>query len=750
MIATLVRLPLEPFLHGRAPYALYYLPILFSAWSLGVGPTLLAIGASLGSAWYLFVPVSEPGYPASLLLFLVVSSAMLLLARAARKTRRAAEHLAAIVESSDDAIIAKNLDGIIESANAGAERLFGYSAAELIGQPVTKLIPDERLDEEKEFLTRLRAGERIEHFETVRLTKDRRRIDVSLTISPIVDATRGIVGASKIVRDISEKKRIARTLEAQSEWFRVTLASIGDGVIACDPNGRVTFMNSVAEILTGYGVAEAIDRPLAEVFRIISERTREPVESPLDKLLRSGQVVGLANHTTLIARNGKELPISDSAAPIRDDAGKILGVVLVFRDITESRRAEIELSVAIAEREQLHDDERAARAEAERANHIKDDFIAMVSHELRTPLNAILSWTQLLSDRPSDADTVKRGLDVIARNTRSQAQLVADLLDMSRIVAGKLKLDLQPIDLASVLQDAVQTVQSAADAKRITLACKLSSMGPTTADPVRVQQCVWNLLSNAIKFTPEQGHVTVSLESVGQHAEITVTDDGVGIRPELLPYVFERFNQGEAITTRHFGGLGLGLHIVKQLMLLQGGSVRAESAGEGKGARFTLSLPLDVAERRARPVRGDPPITEGASLHDIEVLVVEDDPDTREVVARFLTQHGARVRSTSSAREALQTLIGTSPDVLLCDIGLPDVDGYELIQRIRQLHGGKWGAIPAIAFTAYARSEDRTKALRAGYQAHLVKPVELPELLETVSSFAGWAARTRAASTPDA
>jgi len=782
-------------------------------------------------------------------------------------------YLAALVESSDDAILSKDLDGIIQSCNAAGERIFGYTRAELVGKPVRILIPPERQAEEDDILSRIRRGERVHPFETVRLTKDQRRIDVSLTVSPVRDAEGRIIGASKIARDITEQKRMARELDAQREWFRVTLASIGDAVIACDPGGRVTYMNEAAEAVTGWLASNATGQPLAEVFRIINEKTLKPVDNPADLVLRTGQTVGLANHTVLIDRNGRQRPIADSAAPIRGADGGILGVVLVFRDVTEQRRAEdaiaeqrewfkttlesigdaviatdvqgqvvfmnpiaehltgwhladargrscaavfniinensrravespvtrvlaegavvglanhtvliaadgterpiddsgapirsrdgrtvgvvlvfrdvsehrrgeIERRDVALEHERLLEAERAARGEAERASRVKDEFVAMVSHELRTPLNAILGWTQLMVAPTAGADVIARGLDVISRNTRLQAQLISDLLDISRIVSGKLRLDIEQVDLASVVGTAIDTVQQDADDKRIVINRDLkASVGTIAGDAARVQQIVWNLLSNAIKFTPEGGQISVRLRKAGPDAEITVADTGVGIRPDFLPYIFDRFQQADQSITRRFGGLGLGLSIVKHLVELHGGSITAESAGTGLGTVFTIILPSSTGARANHPSPSDAISREAPqprdSLNNVRILVVEDEPDTCEFLHRFLCSYGAEVIMAHSAKEALSRLSDDKVDLVVSDIGLPDVDGYDLIRRMRQRPAHAGGATPAVALTAYARTEDRTRAFRAGYQAHLAKPIEPSELVATIASFAG-------------
>jgi PAS domain S-box-containing protein len=659
-----------------------------------------------------------------------------------KRSRAARGYLAAIVESSEDAILAKDLNGIIQSCNARAEQVFGYKAEELVGRSIRMIIPPERQAEEDDILARIRRGEHIDHFETVRLTKTGHPLDISLSVSPIRDRDGHIIGIAKIARDISEQKRLERELAAQREWFRVTLDSIGDAVIATDIQSRVVFMNPIAELLTGWNLADARGKPCTGIFNIINENSRQVAANPVTRVLAEGTVVGLANHTVLIAADGTERPIDDSGAPIRSRDGRVVGVVLVFRDVTERRRGEIDRRDAALERERLLEAERAARADAERASRVKDEFVAMVSHELRTPLNAILGWTQLMVQPGTGPEVIARAINVISRNTRLQAQLISDLLDISRIVSGKLRLDIEQVDLASVVNDAVDTVQRDADDKKIVIQRDLDrSAGPIAGDPARVQQMVWNLLSNAIKFTPEGGLISVRLRRAGADAEIIVTDNGVGIRPDFLPHLFDRFKQADQSITRRFGGLGLGLSIVKNLVELHGGSITAESGGLDHGATFTIALPSSAGARGVdRPpsqVAANDAAQPQDSLSGIRVLVVEDEPDTCEFLDRFLRGYGAVVVVARTAEEALSRLSGERVDIVVSDIGLPDVDGYDLMQRVRQLPASAGGAVPAIALTAYARTEDRTRAFRAGYQAHLAKPIESAELVATIASFAG-------------
>lgn len=509
--------------------------------------------------------------------------------------------LGAIVDSSDDAIVSKNLDGIITSWNKGAERIFGYMASEIIGQSVTTLIPRDRQDEEPSILARLRAGERVDHFETIRVRKSGEHFPVSLTISPVRNAAGKIVGASKIARDISILKQVQ------------------------------------------------------------------------------------------------------------------------------------------AEKDQLLKSEQEARRQAEHASQMKDEFLATVSHELRTPLNAIVGWTEVLADGGIDKNEVVEGIGVIKRNALVQAQIIEDLLDLGRISSGKLKLNVEAVDLPSIIHDALGSVRHAATAKEISIKPVINDThGTLMGDSKRLQQVIWNLLTNAIKFTPKGGKIWVTVIRVNSHIDISVADNGSGIHPEFLPRVFERFSQADTSTTRRSGGLGIGLSLVKQLVELHAGSVRAESAGVGHGAKFTVTLPIAAAhQREAEPIRrerdADFPWST-VELAGVKVLAVDDDLDSLEVLKRILVARNAVVETATSATLALEKFDQFSPDVVLSDIGMPEADGYEFIRRLR-LHP-KGAKTPAAALTALVRPIDRNKAIHAGFQTHIGKPVAAGELTAVVRSLA--------------
>ena len=506
-------------------------------------------------------------------------------------------HLSAIVNSSDDAIISKNLDGVIQTWNAAAERIFGYTAAEIIGRPVMLLIPEGRNDEEPRILSRLRRGERVDHFETVRVRKNGEHFPVSLTISPIKNAEGTIIGASKIARDITELKLIA------------------------------------------------------------------------------------------------------------------------------------------ADKESLLESERKARAQAEQANRMKDEFLAVVSHELRTPLNAIVGWTDVLREGGRPARRSSEGIEVIKRNAFVQAQLIDDLLDLGRITSGKMVIDVRLVDLGTVARAAIASIQHAADAKRIVIKATTIDFAPRlNGDPRRIQQAIWNLLANAVKFTDSGGLITLWATQVCSGVELSISDNGIGIAPQFMPHLFERFRQADPSNTRQHGGLGIGLALVKQLVELHGGSVRAESGGIGRGSRFTIRLPIakvtlpaDAAPVGSRPEDGEP-----AGLAGIKVLTVDDDRDSADVVKRILTSRGAEVRTANSVAGAWEVLRTFSPSVVLSDIGMPTHDGYEFVRQMREKPF--FSGIPAVALTALARAEDRTRALNAGFQTHIAKPIAAPELIAVVRS----------------
>jgi len=522
-------------------------------------------------------------------------------------------HLAAIVRYSDDAIISKRLDSTVTSWNRAAERMFGYTAAEAIGQSIRLIIPRDRWSEEDDVLAKVTRGEVVDHFETVRQRKDGSMLDVSLTVSPIKDEAGRIVGASKISRDISERKRVEE----------------------------------------------------------------------------------------------------------------------------ERRRTE-------QERARLLDWLQAA-------NRAKDEFLAILSHELRTPLNAILGWSEVLRQRRADDATAERGLQAISRNVKAQVRLIDDLLDVSRIASGKMRLEVRPVEVAPIVEAALEAIGPAAEAKNIRVATVIDPAGVVLGDPDRLQQVVWNLVSNAVKFTPKRGRIQVAVSRINSHVEITVSDNGKGISPDYLPLVFDRFSQADTSMRRQFGGLGLGLNIARELVELHGGTIAARSGGDGQGSTFVVKLPRSLVhppppgEMRHHPTAeaAEAEMRASPDLRGLRVLVVDDDEGTRDVAGTILASLGAEVLQATSAAGGLETLVQRRPDVLVADIEMPGEDGYMLINRVRSLPVRSGGATPAAALTAFARAEDRWRALDAGFQLHLAKPIEPLGLAIAVAHLAGRSAAAR-------
>jgi signal transduction histidine kinase/ActR/RegA family two-component response regulator len=531
-----------------------------------------------------------------------------------------------------------------------------------------------------------------------------------------------------------------RELAHSLALMRATLESTSNGILATDEQRGIRTYNE--QFVRLWDIPPDIIGTMdhQRVLEFNSRRFADPAGfiARVDEIYASGPAEAF---DILELADGRVL---ERFSKVQYVDNRNVGRVWSFSDITERRHAEAAAEEAAEERTHLLESERNARADAERASAMKDEFLATLSHELRTPLSAILGWAQVLRLRTSSQEELRHGLEAIERNARMQAQLIEDLLDMSRITSGKLRLDMQPVDPVTFVEAALETVRPAAEAKSIRLEKHLeASTGPVSGDPHRLQQVVWNLLSNAIKFTPHGGIVRIGLRRDAAYVELTVEDSGIGIKPEFLPYVFERFRQADATTTRMFGGLGLGLSIVRRLVELHGGTVRAMSRGEGEGSTFAVRFPFErtYASARSRtPKAGAAPATfdfEHADLTGLKVLVVEDEPDARDLARRVLIECHANVVTASTASEAITAVETEKPDVIVSDIGMPDVDGYELLRRIRALGPERGGRAPAIALTAFARTEDRMRALRAGFLVHVAKPVEPSELVATVASVAG-------------
>src|SRR5687768_12193960 len=522
------------------------------------------------------------------------------------------------------------------------------------------------------------------------------------------------------------------------------------GIVTTDSELNVVEWNHWMEEHTGKSAADVIGNNLLDLFPELRERR-------LDRhykwaLEGKVSVLSQALHRYLIAlpamtgEHGQDqMQQAVRISPLSHE-GVVIGTLTIIDDVTERVSREAELQNQIEERSRLLSSEKLARNEAERANRLKDEFLATISHELRNPLNAILGWAHMMRLGKLTPANTERAIETIYRNAQSQTQLVADLLDVSRIISGKLRLDVRTVDLIAIVTAAVDSIRPAAEAKGIRLQAMLDpAAGPISGDADRLQQIVWNLLTNAVKFTPRGGRIQIRIQRIESHVEIVVSDSGVGISKEFLPYVFDRFRQADASTTRIHAGLGLGLSIVHQLVDLHGGSVSVQSEGEGKGATFTISLPFvgvigDEQEAESgQPVPVEEIITlDGLpSLEGLKVLVVDDEADTRELIREVLTGCGSEVVTSGSVEEALRALEEHKPDILISDLGMPDEDGYSLISKIRALPSERGGHIPAAALTAYARAEDRMRVLRSGFQFHLPKPVDSAELVTVVASLAG-------------
>ena len=691
---------------------------------------------------------------------------------AQRSAVAAKAYLAAIIDSAEDAIISKDLNGVIQSANASAERMFGYSADELVGRPVRLLIPPDRQSEEDDILKRLRKGERVEHFETVRMTKDGRRLDVALTISPVHDDSGTVIGASKIVRDITVLK------EAEAERLRLlqdtaavteTLNTVG-AIVASDLD-RAKVVQAVTDAATELTTAEFgaffynLENEHGESYTLytISGIPREafsqfpmPRNTEVFEPTFKGTAVVRSPDITKDPRYGHnaphhgmpqgQLPVrSYLAVPVKGRSGDVIGGLFFGHSSVDRFTAQHErLAVGVASWASVALENARLYTSVQEASRIKDDFLASLSHELRTPLNAILGYARMLRSGMVAPDKKEKAVQTIERNATSLTQIVEDVLDISRIVSGKLRLNVQPIEFPDIVRSAIDAITPAADAKGVRIETVLDPQAaPVSGDPERLQQVLWNLLSNAVKFTNRGGKVQVRLERVNSHLEVAVSDTGIGISPEFLPHVFERFRQADAGIARERGGLGLGLSIARQLIEMHGGTIDVSSGGVNQGSTFRLKVPLMIVH----PVREEVPRVHPRSgttaartavqdLRGVHVLAVDDEPDALALVSEVLEAAGARVSTANSAQEALRHLSVDVPDVVVADLGMPLVDGFQFIDRVRRHHSVRVREVPAAALTAYARSEDRVKALRAGFQIHLAKPIDPAELVTTIAALA--------------
>ncbi len=611
--------------------------------------------------------------------------------------------------SADDAIISQDVSGTITSWNRAAERLFGYTEAEAIGQSIRVIVPPELYEEEDDVLRRVRAGEAVTHFETVRIHKDGQRIDVSLTVSPIKTPDGRIIGVSKIARDITDRRR----LERDAQHFAAIVESSDDAIVSKDLNGIIVSWNRAAERMFGYTAAEMIGQ---SIRRIIPADRQQEEDEVLSRIRRGERV---EHYDTIRQRkDGTLVPVSLTVSPIRGQDGTIVGASKIARDISERERAE-------QERQRL-------LTIARDASRLKDEFLATLSHELRTPLNAIVGYVRMLQSDLLTGEKRTRAMDTVARNVTSLTQIVEDVLDVSRIISGKLRLDVQPVELAPVIQNAVETVRPAADAKGVRLVTIVDPRtAPVSGDPERLQQILWNVLSNAVKFTERGGRVQVRLERVNSHVEITVSDTGIGIPAEFLPHVFDRFRQADAGINRARGGSASALRLPGTWSNSRAGVFLPRATGREPGPRFGSSCRYEA--------RASQPRSKSASIHRRPRADITSSCRSSRAFAfwrstttatrsrssaRFSKRPGRRSRPPSQGSRRSTFWSRMTPDVLLADLGMPQMSGFDLIDRVRRSERPGVREIPAAALTAYARSEDRTKALRRGFQIHLAKPVD--------------------------
>ena len=632
-----------------------------------------------------------------------------------RELDQARAYAESLIKNAPDPVFVSDLEGKIHQANDAVFSLLGFRPDELIEQSLSRIISPE---ETWEFMVALREVVDRGVTRNARLHPRSASGDViptTLNASALRDTDGRVIGAIGILRDMRE-------LDKARAYAESLIKNAPDPVFVSDLEGKILQANDAVSHLLGFRQDEVVEQSVSRFLG--ADETREFVAA-----LREVVEHGVSRNVRLHPRSasGEVISTTLNASALRDADGNVIGAIGILRDMRAYEQV-------------LHDLE-DSRRELRDADQAKDRFLAIVSHELRTPLTAMLGWVRLLTTGRLDDATSARALPVIERNTKLLAQLIDDLLDVSGIIAGKLRLEVGPVDLVAVIESAIEAVQGLADAKSIGLKAVLDpSAGSVAGDPGRLQQVVWNLLANAIKFTPNRGRIDLRLERAGAHARLTVRDTGRGISPELLPHIFDRFRQDER--TRQHGGLGLGLAIVRHIVKLHEGNVWAESEGEGRGATLVVELPLPIDDVHPAPKtatvyrRLESASSRLINLAGRRILVVDDEADARDLLAQILGQAGADVIVAGSADEALETLRRWRPDVLVSDIGMPGDDGYVLIRKVRALGAGEGGQVRALALTAYARSEDRALALEAGFHTHIAKPVDPLELTALIAGLA--------------
>ncbi|MFB2879112.1 ATP-binding protein [Floridanema aerugineum] len=638
--------------------------------------------------------------------------------------------LETILKYAADAIIVCDAEGKLTFANPQARRLAQQDPNgtnldfDLFNWGTAKDADGNLIPLENYAVSKALRGEVSYAIESRMIRTDGSYYDILVSAAPLLNNGQ-IVGAVASFINISDRKRAEEALSASEERLRLALMAANQGLYDLNLQTGDAIVSPEYARMLGYEPEEFQqtnafwrDRLHPDDVALVYKVYEDYIAGKSDTYRVEFRQRTKSGHWKWILSLGKIVSW--------DSAGKPLRMLGTHTDITDRKRSE-------TEREQLLAREKVAREQAEAANRIKDEFLAVLSHELRSPLNPILGWAKLLQTRHFDEQKTKEALATIERNARLQTQLIDDLLDVSRILQGKLMLLPNPVGLVNIIEAAIETVRLAAEAKGIQIHTNFApNVGQVLCDSARLQQVIWNLLSNAVKFTSSGGRVEISLENIDNYAQIQVKDTGKGIATDFLPDVFEYFRQEDGTTTRRFGGLGLGLAIVRHLVELHGGTVQAESPGQGLGATFTVKLPLIPVSIPLLPE--NPQNTQVASLREIQILVVDDEPDIQDLVTFILEQAGAKVRTAVSAAEALQQIEQSLPDVLVCDIGMPDIDGYMLMRLIRDLPPERGGNISAIALTAYAREVDQQQAKSAGFQQHISKPVEPDVLVSAIAS----------------
>ncbi len=642
----------------------------------------------------------------------------------------------------DYAIFMLDPQGRVQTWNSGAALIKGYRADEIIGQHFSKFYPPEAVAKDfPAYELRMAVAEGRFEDEGWRVKKDGSLFWANVIITALYGENKTLRGFAKVTRDLTQRREHEERLRQSEERFRLLVEGVTDyAIFMLDVNGIVTTWNTGAARIKGYRAEDIIGQHFSRFYPPDALESGWP-EHELRVAAAEGRFV---DEGWRLRKDGSRFWANVTITALRDDSGRLRGFAKLTRDLTERKRTEA-LEASGAEREAMLEAERGARMLAQRTARVKDEFLATLSHELRTPLNAILGWTQLLRSRPNpESAEFQRGMEVIERNARAQVRLIDDLLDLSRIMSGRFRLDVQQVSLLDVVKGALDSIEPAAQAKGVRLESILDPKSViVSGDPGRLQQVFWNLLSNAVKFTPKGGKVQVLLQRVNSHIEFCVSDTGIGIPGDFLPHVFERFSQKDSSTHREYGGLGLGLAISKQLVDLHGGSIQAKSMGEGQGATFVVTLPLIIlgkdrqGQGRVHPAGADSssalPVPK---LDGVRVLIVDDEADAVELIRRVLETQGAVVSAARSAEEALAHLETAEPDVVISDIGMPGMDGYQFMKRMRAAEP-KNRRTPALALTAFARPDDRKHAILAGYQAHLSKPFDMAELAIVVAGLVG-------------